>query len=57
MIDSNRHTRILLEVTINRTTTSPADTPAEADLRRRLAADVAAIAAKGGEVEIPGEFE
>lgn len=57
MINGDRHTRILLEVAINRTTTSPADTPEEAELRKRLAEQCDEISRKGGEVEIPGEFQ
>lgn len=55
-MDSERMTRILLEVAINGTTSSPADTPEDAAMRKKMADDCAAIRAKGGMIDIPGEF-
>lgn len=56
MIDSERMTRILLEVCINRTSKSPQDTPEEAAMRKQFVIECDAIR-KGGEVEIPGDIE
>ena len=58
MIDSDRHTRILLEVTINRTRTSPADNARGGGVAQTARGSRATKSQrKGGEVDIPGEFE
>ena len=57
MIDSERMTRILLEVCINRTSKSPQDKPEQAAMRKQFVIECDAIRAKGGEVEIPGDIE
>ncbi len=52
---SSRLTCIHLEVAINRSTTNPHDSAADAALRAQVAADCAAITAAGASVDLPGE--
>jgi hypothetical protein len=56
-MNSDRMTRILLEVVINGTKASPADTAEDAALRKRLVVQCQEIVDKGGVVDIPGEFQ